>query len=417
MKNFFNFPKYGENSEKKIGTHAFRIGIIIAVCFIASLFVQGIVSDRISRNEMAVSNIKGLNEFSLTNVVEFAYLDTQTVSNGVTGQAQLAPVTNNSGYDLFSSTDIEIKDIAFKKLGKQNIPVFTGSAVLRGSFDAVGEAEIAGSIKSNGSINLALPAGVDLKTVTVNIDGDEMKSFATTTIARDKITLPASFVKNIKPTSTISLAYSFTGINKISKNYSGVPGVPNNKNVTISTKTNNIRLLNSANSTFSKKDNVVSMDIQNYEYDTGVVFLSGADDITLVDRILKYAILFIVLVFSLTLFIDLKKGLTVNTIQYFLVGISLALFYLLVLALGEEIGYLSAYIIGAVLTAVLNSWYASEIFNSKKAGKVFGIVLLALYALLYMIVQLNSISLLLGTIILYVLLFVFMYASKRLNRA
>jgi len=184
----------------------------------------------------------------------------------------------------------------------------------------------------------------------------------------------------------------------------------------VHTLSSNVRLINSGNSTYDSKSGVAEMTVNQYDMQTGLVFLPGSDDITFVDRIVKYAILFIAIVFALAFFLDIRKGLVFNLIQYFFMGMSLALFYLLVLALGEQIGYLPAYVAASALTAVLDGWYVTEVFNSKKIGTSFGVSLLVLYAIMYYLINVTSVNLLLGTGILYAILIVFMIASKNSNR-
>ncbi len=412
MKNFFSFKMNAQNTEKKLWIQIIKVAIIVGICLIASFAVSELVQDRIQRNERAVESVGGLPELTInSNVFVRENVDEYR------GDGSTQVVRSQFEHSVFNNTVIDVAEITYKKLGKQNIPVLKGHSTSTGSFKEFTDdtfyqfsASASQLKKNNPELEIPVPEGAE--NVALSIDGRLIEDYKKSDRS-NLIILPATTLRNLKATSTISLSYDFTALAKIKTRYES----GGDHKVQINTHTSNIRLLNSFNSMFDKDTMTAVLDIHAGDYQTsGVAFLSGADDITLVDRILKYAVLFIVLVFSLAVFMDIRKGFVVNTLQYFLVGASLALFYLLTLALGEEIGYTYAYIIGAVGTAVLNMWFVGGIFNSKKIGYVFATVLLALYGALYVIVRLDSISLLLGTGLLYAVLIAFMMAAKKSNR-
>lgn len=406
MNDFFTFKMNNQNTEKKLWAQVVKVAIIVGVCLMASFAVSSLVHDRIERNERALDSVKGLQTFLIDDgVAVFGDIN----QHNDDGSKQV--VSSQFKYGVFDNTTIDVKEMTYKKLGKQNVPVFKGHIVSTGSFE-----RFFGNITSNGSKNnsgLTIAISESAKDIVLSINGKVIKDYKQDKVLDSYIyiVLSDNILKSLNKSSTISLSYDFTALAKIENYESRIE-----QKVEIHTNTSNIRLSNSSNSHFDKASMTAMLDIRPGDYQTGVIFLSGADDITLVDRIIKYAILFIVLVFALAVFMDIKSGFIVNTLQYFLVGASLALFYLLTLALGEEIGYTYAYIIGSVGTALLNMWFVGGIFNSKKIGYVFAAVLLALYGVLYVIVRLDSISLLLGTGLLYAVLVAFMIAAKKSNR-
>jgi inner membrane protein len=148
----------------------------------------------------------------------------------------------------------------------------------------------------------------------------------------------------------------------------------------------------------------------------GIDFLSGADDITMVDRITKYASLVIVLTFFMIFLLDMRRRFIANKIQYILVGVSLCLFYLLNLSLGEEIGFMGAYIIATIVTMVINGAYIGTALNSKKYGIATATGLLVIYAVIYWLIQVQSINLLAGTVLLYIVLMIMMFYTAKMNQ-
>jgi inner membrane protein involved in colicin E2 resistance len=149
---------------------------------------------------------------------------------------------------------------------------------------------------------------------------------------------------------------------------------------------------------------------------SSVEFLATTGDITKVDRVTKFASLVILLVFAAVFFVDLKKGFSANILQYSLIGISLVLFYLLVLAIGEYTGFNVAYLIGSLVTLAINGWYTSNIFNSSRSGLITTAVIGFVYLLVFVVISLTSTSFITAVIILYAFLMLFMYATSRMNK-
>lgn len=135
-----------------------------------------------------------------------------------------------------------------------------------------------------------------------------------------------------------------------------------------------------------------------------------------VKRSIKYGILFICLTFLALFVFDLKKTVSFSLIQYCLVGASLSLFYLLLLSLSEHVGFLAAYLCAA-LTAVFSiSCYVGVASNSIKTASLMATLLVALYSVLYSILQLEQFALLTGTIFLVLITVTLMFATRNLAK-
>ncbi|NBB10497.1 cell envelope integrity protein CreD [Pseudomonas sp. SLFW] len=147
----------------------------------------------------------------------------------------------------------------------------------------------------------------------------------------------------------------------------------------------------------------------------GVSFISPVDQYLKADRSIKYALLFIALTFACFLLFEVLKGLAVHPVQYALVGAALALFYLLLLSLSEHIGFGVAYLISATVCVALISFYVSHVLGSVAHGTGFGIGLGTLYALLYGLLSAEDYALLMGSLLLFGLLVVFMVLTRKLD--
>ena len=135
----------------------------------------------------------------------------------------------------------------------------------------------------------------------------------------------------------------------------------------------------------------------------------------LVDRVLKYAILFISLTFIAFFLTEVIYQLKLHPIQYLLVGLGLAEFYLLLLAFMEHIGFLRAYIIAAVMIILLISLYSSFILKSKKGGALIAILLTVIYSYLLAVLNLEIYALLSGALLLFIVLSLVMFITRNLN--
>jgi inner membrane protein len=134
-----------------------------------------------------------------------------------------------------------------------------------------------------------------------------------------------------------------------------------------------------------------------------------------VNRASKYGFLFIGFTFLAFLMFDVIGGVRVSPVEYLLVGISLILFFVLLLALAEVIGFLVAYLLAAAAITLLNTAYSAAVLKSWRRAGIIGALLAGLYALLYVLLSLEAYSLLIGSVMLFLALGAVMYATRNLN--
>jgi inner membrane protein len=147
----------------------------------------------------------------------------------------------------------------------------------------------------------------------------------------------------------------------------------------------------------------------------GVELLSEIDAYDMTFRSIKYAILFIVITFAAFFLFDILAKTRVHPIQYFLIGSALALFYLILLALSEQIGFGTAYIVATILIAGMVTLYSRFVLKSSRRAMPIAALLVLLYAYLYFVLQLEDYALLFGSLILFVLLSVVMYTTRNID--
>jgi len=134
-----------------------------------------------------------------------------------------------------------------------------------------------------------------------------------------------------------------------------------------------------------------------------------------VDRATKYGFLFIGFTFLALLMFDIIGGVRVTAVEYLLMGAAIVLFFVLLLAFAEVIGFIAAYIVASAAIAGLNTAYSAAVLGSWKRGYVIGGLLIGLYAMLYILLGLEAFSLLIGSVLLFIALAGVMYATRRID--
>ena len=147
----------------------------------------------------------------------------------------------------------------------------------------------------------------------------------------------------------------------------------------------------------------------------GVKFYMPNDVYQKTTRMAKYAILFLVFGFTSFFFTEILQKAQVHPIQYLLVGFAILVFYLLLLSLSEHLGFDRAYLIATACVVILIGSYASAILSSQKLALSVSSVLSILYGYLYVILQLESYALLMGSIGLFTALALAMFFTRKID--
>lgn len=158
-----------------------------------------------------------------------------------------------------------------------------------------------------------------------------------------------------------------------------------------------------------------------YSYDSfndsyfGVNLVDTVDHYQQNTRSAKYALMFIALTFVVFFFVEILTKKKIHPLQYLLVGIALILFYSLLLSISEQINFTIAYLIASIATIGLITAYTYSIFKNKTQTGILATLLCGLYIFLFVILQLEDVALLIGSIGLFVILGVIMFVSRKIN--
>lgn len=147
----------------------------------------------------------------------------------------------------------------------------------------------------------------------------------------------------------------------------------------------------------------------------GVELIQRIDAYRMAERSIKYAPLFLLLTFGMLWLLDTVGRLGVHPMHYALVGVAICLFYLLELSLSEHLGFLPAYLIATGAIAGLIGCYAKAILRATSLGATAGGGVAALYAYLLLVLTLQEYALLAGSLALFGLLALTMYATRHVD--
>ena len=133
------------------------------------------------------------------------------------------------------------------------------------------------------------------------------------------------------------------------------------------------------------------------------------------ERAVKYGLLFFVATFLTFLILEVSFGAKLHVLHYGLVGASLCVFYVLLLSLAEVIGFSAAFGVSALAVVLQTGLFTLSVIRRIGATLVFSGILAGVYAYLYVLLDLEELALLGGSIGLFVLLSVAMYALRGIN--
>lgn len=132
-------------------------------------------------------------------------------------------------------------------------------------------------------------------------------------------------------------------------------------------------------------------------------------------RSIKYSVLFFVVTFGCFFLFEILSKLRIHPIQYFLIGAALALFYLLLLAFAEYIGFMYAYLLSTSMILLLISGYSRAVLRSGvHTIKIFTLLAFS-YGYLYVVLLLEEYALVFGSLIVFLLLATVMFYTRNID--
>ena len=155
------------------------------------------------------------------------------------------------------------------------------------------------------------------------------------------------------------------------------------------------------------------MELSNSSF--GVKLLVPVDQYQKSIRSSKYSILIILLTFVSLFLVEIISKIRIHPLQYILIGAALIIYYTLLISLSEYIGYNTAYWIATALTVGLLAFYSKSFMPKAKLAYLFSLIVLLSYFFIFIIIIQQDLSLLIGSIGLFIVTGLIMYFSRKIN--
>jgi inner membrane protein len=158
--------------------------------------------------------------------------------------------------------------------------------------------------------------------------------------------------------------------------------------------------------------------IQDWSPDPDAAGVSLVDPVNAylqAERATKYGLLFVLLTFVAFFMFEIIRQQPIHPIQYGLVGLAIAIFFLLLVSLGEHIRFGLAYLSSAAACIGLIGFYLAAVLGGALRGAGFAAMLAVLYAALYGLLVSEDNALVLGAGLLFVVLAAIMVVTRRVD--
>ena len=132
-------------------------------------------------------------------------------------------------------------------------------------------------------------------------------------------------------------------------------------------------------------------------------------------RAAHYGLLFIGLTFLTIFLIEGQAGRPAHPVQYILVGLAQSAFFLLMLALAEQIGFAMAYLVAASATVTLITGYGALALRLGRRTWLLAGLQAVLYGVLYLILRSADYALLAGSVLTFAAIAGTMFATRNAN--
>ena len=408
--------KINENSKMK---KFFILLLMLLLLLIPIGFWFGIIKDRESYKHDAIKDVAS------------AWGDVQVFSCPTMSFERKKDKTTETVYLTLNDYNVDINIITeVRKKGIFTVPVYTAEVKLKGDFTNtygnLSDKEITTSIQVGDSIGF-----IEEPKFKIN-DRPE------------KLTQDTKYISKLGNTGKnipFEISYKIRGLNELFVNLGG--------------QINNIKIKgNWADPSFtgnflpSKREitkdrfnaewrvpkvattNVATVNpapVAKYNYEdidrnakVGVSLLMTVDNYRMATRALKYSFLFITLTFLSYFIYEItdKSKKRIHPLQYLLLGGSMLIFYLLLVSISEFAPFIAAYIIASFMTISLISTYTYYVITKQKNKKfsiLITVLLVILYTFLYILLMLQDLALLIGSLGLFLILALIMYATRNVD--
>ncbi|MDR1008144.1 MAG: cell envelope integrity protein CreD [Campylobacteraceae bacterium] len=439
---------------KAILFKAITIAVMILLMLIPLVFVEGIIKDRDRYKDEAVSKITnswGKQVTLAAPILNIPYTYSEVTETFQDGKA-IQKVATRTAYAKFAPQDLDVDvnvSSQIRYIGIFEVPVFSADITIKGYFETINVPEDAYIKDAFVSLEIGEVKGISEPVFIWNEVPQKFEPSArgealrlTSIPKSDKyyrydytyggMTLNSlnSNINFKNNGSKFELKFSVKGSESISfiplakknrfhmssdwahPNFAGA-FLPDEKNITDKGFEASWDINYLSSGVPSRFDN---KDLSSAQFQTS--FLIPVDNYRSAARAEKYGILFIALTFIICFVFELANRRPIHPIQYLLVGFAMVIFYTLLISISEFINFSWAYLLAAVAVISLITAYAKFGIDKSLSVKNIAIIALALsflYGYLYILLQLQDMALLYGSIGLFIALSVIMFMTRNVG--
>lgn len=146
-----------------------------------------------------------------------------------------------------------------------------------------------------------------------------------------------------------------------------------------------------------------------------VGFIDPVNVYLLSERAVKYGLMFVVLIFTSFFMFEMLRRMRIHPMQYMLVGLAMAMFFLLIISLSEHIPFLVSYVASGAACTALIGIYLAGVLKHRKPALMFSGGIALLYAMLYGVLQSEDNALLMGTMVMFAALAAVMTLTRNMD--
>lgn len=422
------------------GGKALLVFGLALIMMIPAVFVFALVSERSHRSEQVVAEVSGLQggpQQVLGPLLVAPYaLPADEQGRRVTGWYVVSPETGSARLAIKASV---------KRRGLFQVPVYRADATLEAAFAAAPR-----------ELNLPAGASVDWSRAQIVVGFSDLRGAKSDVVA--SLTTPAGDSQaSLAPASGIALGGERQAFGLVAAPAPALAGGGKVRAVLSFTGAQRLSVLPFAKSTHVEAtgdwsapsfDGAFSADSRSLDgkgfkaawtvpfiarglsahgeaadvslaamsaKDLGITLAQSDNPYQAVTRSLKYAILFVGLVFLTFFVFEATSGRRLHPAQYLMVGLAQLLFYLLLLSLAEYVGFDLGFLAAAVATVGLIGLYAGAAFKGARYAVQALVVFSLLYGLIYLLMRLEDFALLAGSLASFVALAAVMWLTRKLD--
>lgn len=411
-----------KNTNKKVKKFYIILGMLL-ILLIPILFLGNIVNDRENYRDEAVNKVK------------VSWADVQTISPPELNifipekKETVAKSLELNNYEA----EVKVKT-ELRKKGIFTVPVYTADVELKGDFlNSYGDLK---NIKSELLINVTDSKGF--------ISQPKFKFLSDKPVTNSSKKYTKILNTNEK-SLPFEITYQIRGINEIYVVPGGINNeieiegdwsnpsfegdfLPSEKEITDKDFEAEWKIPAIAVASLNNEpSNLKTNSDTNYGYTpsqtiekAGVSFLMPVDNYRMATRAVKYSFLFLALTFLAYFIFEItaKNTKPIHQLQYLMMGGAMLIFYLLLVSISEFMAFWGAYIIAAGMTIGLIGLYTYFVITKKenlKFSLLISGIMAILYIFLYVLLALQDLSLIIGSLMLFLIMSLIMYSTRNVE--